>query len=199
MFFKKKTQSKDIYKNEIKNDDDLEKEIPDESLTNSDFLEGLDGDLELDFEEDNIFDEKVTPKQRYSTILKLFFDDYSELSSSRDRLSAMIDVGIFDDESFDIIDDTKWQAEHTLRMYNNLMEGHTEEFKMLDAQCKNIDFRIRKSLELEINALSKLESGITNGDQKLAQSGIDENEKALNIISPIFEDMQDIILNAFYE
>ncbi|WP_256263993.1 MULTISPECIES: hypothetical protein [Staphylococcus] len=44
-----------------------------------------------------------------------------------------------------------------------------------------------------------MESGITNGDQKLAQSGIDANEKALNIISPIFEDMQDIILNAFYE
>lgn len=199
MFFKKKNQSKDIDKNEIKDGDDLEKEILNENLIDSDFLEDLDGDLELDFEDDNVLDGKVTPKQNYSTILRIFFDDYSELSSSRDRLSAMIDIGIFDDESFDIIDDTKWQAEHTLRMYNTLMEGHTEEFKLLDAQCKNIDFRIRKSLELEINALSKLESGITNGDQELAQSGIDENEKALNIISPIFEDMQDIILNAFYE
>lgn len=38
MFFKKKNQSKDIDTNEIKAGDDLEKEILNESLMDSDFL-----------------------------------------------------------------------------------------------------------------------------------------------------------------
>lgn len=183
----------------FKDNDDFERELLNEGYIDNEFLEELDADLNLDFDGGEILSSKVTPKQKYSTILKLFFDDYAELSSYRDRLSAMIEIGIFDDEAFDIINDTKWQAEHTLKTYNNLMENHTEEFNMLDSQCKNIDFRIRKSLELEINALSKLKNGIKDNNQKLAQSGLDENEKALNIISPIFDDMQDIIVNAFYE
>ncbi|KYH14242.1 hypothetical protein [Staphylococcus kloosii] len=192
-------KNNDKYENEVNNLDELEQELLDEGVLDSEFFEELNGNLDIDFKNNENLSTGTTPRQTYSTILKVFFDDYVELSSCRDRFSAMIDIGIFDEESFEIIFNIKWQAEHTLKMYKNLMQNRFEDSKLLDNQCKNIDYRIRKSLELEINALNKFEVGIKENNQELAQAGLDENEKALNIISPILEDIQEIMINAFYE
>ncbi|AMG97227.1 hypothetical protein [Staphylococcus simulans] len=177
--------------------DDFEQEMFNENIIDNEFLEDLDGDLSLDIENDGFMNNDINPTQKYSIILRLFFNDYTELSSSRDRLNAMLEIGIFDDESFEIIDDVIWHAESTLKTYMEWRKDHHEIMKLLDAKSKNIDYRIRKSLEIEQKALHKLNKGIKENNQELAQSGINENEKALNLISPIFEDIQDIIINSF--
>ncbi len=197
MFFKKNRHS-DV-NSESKDvdlfDDDLDEFDIDTNLNIEDEDE-FDIDTNLNIENEDEFD--IDPRSTYAIILQMFFDDYTNLSSAASRLSAMLELGIFDSESIKIIEDTEWYAEHTLKMYNDSKEYRKSNLELLDAECKNIDYRIRKSLELKILALNKLKTGIKNNDQSLGQEGLDEIEKSVSIISPVLEDIKNIIVETLY-
>ncbi len=193
MFFKKNktntTQNK-IEKHKKNNDLEELDELKDFYITESDTTTDTDLDNDLDTDLNNYLD----TKQKLSINLLLFMDNFENLNSSRGRFSTMIDLGIIDQESFEIIDELYYDVETTLDLYQHL--NHTDEdlISNLDAKCKNVDYKIRKSLELEINSLEIIKEAFQKGDSNLGQKGLDQYTKALNIMEPAIEEIKEICI-----
>jgi hypothetical protein len=201
MFFKKNktntTQNK-IEKHKKNNDLEELDELKDFYITESDTTTDTDLDTDLDNDLDNDLDTDLNnyldTKQKYAINLLLFMDNFENLNSSRGRFSTMIDLGIIDQESFEIIDELYYDVETTLDLYQHL--NHTDEdlISNLDAKCKNVDYKIRKSLELEKNSLEIIKEAFQKGDSNLGQKGLDQYTKALNIMEPAIEEIKEICI-----
>ncbi|EZV65890.1 hypothetical protein [Staphylococcus aureus] len=193
MFFKKNktntTQNK-IEKHKKNNDLEELDELKDFYITESDTTTDTDLNNDLDTDLNNDLD----TKQKYAINLLLFMDNFENLNSSRGRFSTMIDLGIIDQESFEIIDELYYDVETTLDLYQHL--NHTDEdlISNLDAKCKNVDYKIRKSLELEKNSLEIIKEAFQKGDSNLGQKGLDQYTKALNIMEPAIEEIKEICI-----
>ncbi|HDE4424711.1 TPA: hypothetical protein PC764_002655, partial [Staphylococcus aureus] len=175
-----------------KKNNDLEEldELKDFYITESDTTTDTDLNNDLDTDLNNDLD----TKQKYAINLLLFMDNFENLNSSRGRFSTMIDLGIIDQESFEIIDELYYDVETTLDLYQHL--NHTDEdlISNLDAKCKNVDYKIRKSLELEKNSLEIIKEAFQKGDSNLGQKGLDQYTKALNIMEPAIEEIKEICI-----
>lgn len=193
MFFKKNKTNiaqtkieKDTKNNDLEELDELKDFYISENDTtlNNDLDNNLNNDLENDLD----------AKQKYAINLSLFMNKFEDLNNLRDRFSTMIDLGIIDQESFEIIDELYYDVEYTLDNYHFL--NHTDEdlINILDTQCKNVDYKIRKSLELEKNSLEIIKEAFQKGDSNLGQKGIDQYSKALNIMEPTIEEIKNILI-----
>ncbi|WP_204206664.1 hypothetical protein [Staphylococcus sp. GDY8P55P] len=187
MFFRKK-----------KNNNQTTPEIKDEfnkSKDNIDFEVDFEDDFEVDFEDDFEDDDyKLSPKKIYAINLSLFMNKFEDLNSARDRFLTMIDIGIIDEESFDILEDLTFQVNFCLDSYNS--SNNQEDFSIhnLDAQCKNIDYKIRKSLELEKESIEIIKEGFQKEDSELSQNGLDQYTKALNIMEPSINEIKEVLI-----
>lgn len=179
MFFRKK-----------KNNNQTTPEIKDEFNKSKDNID-FEDDFEVDFEDD---DYKLSPKKIYAINLSLFMNKFEDLNSARDRFLTMIDIGIIDEESFDILEDLAFQVNFCLDSYNS--SNNQEDFSIhnLDAQCKNIDYKIRKSLELEKESIEIIKEGFQKEDSELSQNGLDQYTKALNIMEPSINEIKEVLI-----
>ena len=191
MFFRKKKNNNQTTP-EIKDEFNKSKDNIDfEDDFKVDFEDDFEDDFEVDFEDD---DYKLSPKKIYAINLSLFMNKFEDLNSARDRFLTMIDIGIIDEESFDILEDLTFQVNFCLDSYNS--SNNQEDFSIhnLDAQCKNIDYKIRKSLELEKESIEIIKEGFQKEDSELSQNGLDQYTKALNIMEPSINEIKEVLI-----
>ncbi|MDT0696948.1 MULTISPECIES: hypothetical protein [Mammaliicoccus] len=191
MFFRKKKNNNQTTP-EIKDEFNKSKDNIDfEDDFKVDFEDDFEVDFEVDFEDD---DYKLSPKKIYAINLSLFMNKFEDLNSARDRFLTMIDIGIIDEESFDILEDLTFQVNFCLDSYNS--SNNQEDFSIhnLDAQCKNIDYKIRKSLELEKESIEIIKEGFQKEDSELSQNGLDQYTKALNIMEPSINEIKEVLI-----
>lgn len=153
----------------------------------SDFNENIEG----------LITEQEKFKIKYAVILNGFVDDYAEFSSFKERLGAMIHYELYDDESLDILNEAIQFLEDTIELYYSTMQNLNITHEFLDSQCKNVDYRIRKGLDLEQKGLSLIKEGFLENNQEKAQLGLDESEKSSKLISSTFDSIFEIVEDSY--
>lgn len=148
--------------------------------------------------QNNNLDPLLSTRQIYGITLKSFFPDLEEFITYLSRLDAILEIGDFGEEEIENIEDTIEKAESTLEMYLMIKGVNEHGLGSLDGQCLDVDYRIRKSLEMEINGLKVLLEGIKNGDLEASQTGLDKSSKAVGLLTPIISDISEIIIETTF-
>lgn len=182
-------------KSEIKekpNDKEKNKRL--EELRNGKITEENDQfskDLEVD--EGIEYEENISSRIGYGLLLREFLDNYDDLSYVRERLSLVIEYNLMDNEAKDIAENYKEKVKDTINNYKYLIDLYTVDWAHIDEQCKNVDFRLRKSLDLELDVAVKVILAFRDVDEDLLQKSWVNMDKAIELISPVVEDIKEII------
>lgn len=134
----------------------------------------------------------LSSRHIYGITLKIFFPQLEELIAYLNRLDAVLEVNEFGEEEIENIKDTIEKTKDTLESYYEMKETNNGA-EYLDGQCLDVDYRIRKSLEMVINGLKTMLEGIKNVDVRLSQTGLDKSSKAIGLLIPTISDISEII------
>lgn len=135
----------------------------------------------------------LSSRQVYGIVLRAFFPNLQEFIEYLNRLEAVLEIGEIGTEEIIIIKETIEKSEETLEFYYIVKKPNEEDLNNLDGQCLDVDYRIRKGLEMEIKGLRMLIEGVEKSDSVASQKALDKCTKAIGLLSPTVADISEII------
>lgn len=135
----------------------------------------------------------LSSRQVYGIVLQSFFPNLEGFIEYLNRLEAVLEIGEIGKEEIGIIEETIEKSEETLEFYYIAKRSNEKDLNNLDGQCLDVDYRIRKSLEMEISGLKMLIEGIKKSDSVSSQNALDKCSKAIGLLGPTVSDISEII------